>query len=115
MIHKLIIEIQDKPTGFGLGNFMIAKDGVWLDSMNFWGKNLFEILDQRMMAALEVASAWEDYGCILVKVNSRGICLIQSDSDSRLDGFTNPVYNISPEEAYRRIEEAYLICSVHDS
>ena len=117
MIPKLIIEIQEKkPVGFAINDTtMIAKDGVWLDSIHFWGKSPFELINSRTMAALQVASAWGDHGYILAKVNPQGVCLIQSDSDPKLDEFTNPAYNISPEEAYRMIEEAYVVCSIHGS
>ena len=114
MIPKLIIEIQEKPIGFAINDStMVAKDGVWLDSIYFWGVSPFYALNSRTMAALQVASAWKDYDCILAIVNPQGVCLIQSDSDPKLDKFTNPVYDISPEEAYIMIEEAYAVCSVH--
>ena len=116
MISKLIIVIQEKCVGFAVNcNMKIAHNGSWLNGVTFLGKSAFYELDPNITAALNVANCWLDYNCILVKVTPRGICLIQCESNPELDKFTDHYYNISPDDAYRRIEEAYSICCVHAS
>lgn len=116
MILKLIIQVQNHASGFSLnGDEFIAYKGSWLYGLTLWGQPIFFELNHDTLASLNVASCWRSKDCVLAIVCSRGVCLVQSDSNPKLDEFTNPIYNIHPDDAYRKIEEAYAICRVHDA